>query len=54
MYSIDIDAVLAEIARTRSTFEELRTTHGSFDERARLLDRLHTLRAGAAKIRSTT
>jgi len=47
------EEVLSDIAGTRSTYELLRVTNGSFDERARLLTRLHTLRALAAELRAT-
>jgi hypothetical protein len=46
------EEILAEMAGTRSTFESLRSNGGSFDERARLVSRLHDLRARAAELRT--
>jgi hypothetical protein len=42
-----------EIAATRARYEALRSFHGSLDERARLVSRLHTLRAQMADLRNT-
>ena len=47
-------ALFEDIARTRNHYETLRIAGGSLDERSRLLDRLHTLRAEIARERGTT
>lgn len=56
-YTIDtgtsFDTLLAEIAGTRTHYEALRSSNGSFDERAITLSRLHTLRARMAELRRT-
>lgn len=45
--------VFEEIAATRARYETLRTVDGSFDERARLVSRLHDLRARVADLRTS-
>jgi len=47
------EEVLTEIAGARSTYEDLRATAGPFDERARLVSQLHTLRARVAELRES-
>ena len=44
-------AVLTELARTRSSYEDLRVADGSLSERALLVSALHELRAEAAELR---
>lgn len=55
-YSIDtgpaLDELFDEIAGTRARYETLRSTHGPLEERARLVSRLHALRAQAASLTS--
>ncbi len=45
------DALLAELGRTRSHYEDLRGSNGPFADRAAILTRLHALRAEIAMLR---
>ena len=49
--SEDLDRLLAELAQTRTTYDDLRTRGGSLGERADMRGRLHHLRAEIAGIR---
>lgn len=49
----DLDALITELAETRSTYEALRASSGPLDERAQLMSRLHALRARAIDSRPT-
>lgn len=57
MYATEVaspfDALLAEMAGARARYEFLRVGDGSLEERAILLDRLHTLRAQMAEARAS-
>jgi len=44
------DELFSEIAGTRVHYETLRSAHGALEERARLVSRLHTLRAQIAAL----
>ncbi len=45
------EALLAELGRTRSHYEDLRGSNGPFADRAAVLTRLHSLRAEIATLR---